>query len=65
MAATFWQVKYSLKLGKASFYRYPVGQNFSQNRSIWHGFQDTSIFMFCDFCEKFKMAAIFDSTKFF
>ena len=28
MAAILWQVKYSLKLRKASLHRYPVGQNF-------------------------------------
>ena len=47
-------MKYSLKLGKASFYRYPVDQTFCLNLSIWHGFRDTSIFVFCDFCEKFE-----------
>ena len=31
MATTFWQLKYSLKLGKASFHRYPVGQKFGRN----------------------------------
>ena len=34
MATTFWQVKYSLKLGKAGLHRYPVGQKFCRNRSI-------------------------------
>ena len=29
--AIFWQVKYLLKLGKASFHRYPVGQKFCRN----------------------------------
>ena len=50
----FWQVKYSLKLGKTSFHRYPVGQTFCRNRSILHGYRDKSIFVFCDFCETFK-----------
>ena len=62
MATIFGEVKYSLKLGKASLHRYPVGQKFCRNHSIWHDFRDTSIFVFCDFCEKFekfKMAAIF------
>ena len=27
----FWQVKYLLKLGKASLHRYPVGQKFCRN----------------------------------
>ena len=30
MAAIFWQVKYLLKLGKASSLRYPVGQKFAE-----------------------------------
>ena len=38
----FWQVKCSLKLGKARLHRYPVAQKFCQNCSIWHSFQDTS-----------------------
>ena len=29
----FWQVKYLLKLGKASLHRYPVGQKFCRNPS--------------------------------
>ena len=45
--------------------RSPIGKKFRQNRSISHGFQDISIFEFCDFCEKFKMAAIFGETKIF
>ena len=45
----FWQVKYSLKFGKARLHGYPVGQKFCRNRSIWHGFRDTNIFVFCDF----------------
>ena len=36
----FWRVKYSLRLGKASLIRYPVGQKFCQNRFISHGFRD-------------------------
>ena len=50
----FWQVKYSLKLGKATLHRHPMGQKFCQICSIWHGFWDTSIFVFCNFCEKFE-----------
>ena len=42
-------MKYSLKLGKASLHRYYVGQKVCQIRSIWHGFRDTSIFVFCNF----------------
>ena len=60
----FWQVKYSLKLGKTSLHRYPAGQKFCRSHSIY-GFRDTSIFVFCDFGEKFKMAAIFGGTKSF
>ena len=47
-------MKYLLKLGKASLHRYPVGQKFCQICSIWHGFQDTRIFVFCNFYEKFE-----------
>ena len=31
-----------------------MGQKFRRNRSISHGFRDTSIFVFCNFCEKFE-----------
>ena len=43
-----------LKIGMATLQRYPVGQKFRRNRSIQQGFQDISIFMFCNFCEKFE-----------
>ena len=33
---------------------YPVGQKFRRSRSILQGFRDISIFMFCNFCEKFE-----------
>ena len=33
---------------------YPVGQKFRRHRSILQGFRDISIFMFCNFCEKFE-----------
>ena len=51
----FWQVKYLLRLGKASHHRYPVAQKFCRNHSISHSFRDTSIFVFCNFCEKVKI----------
>ena len=35
-----------LKIGIATLQRYPVGQKFCRNRSISHGFQDISIFVF-------------------
>ena len=56
-----------LKIGMATLQRYPVGQKFRRNRSIWHGFRDISIFMFCNFSKirKFKMAAIFCEKFFF
>ena len=47
-------MKYSLKLRKASLHRYPVDQKFCRNHSISHGFRDTNIFVFCDFCKKFE-----------
>ena len=31
-----------------------VGQKFWRNRSMSHCFRDTSIFVFCNFCEKFE-----------
>ena len=31
-----------------------MGKKFRQNRSTSHGFQDTGIFVFCNFCEKFE-----------
>ena len=31
-----------------------MGQKFRWNRSLLHGFQDMSIFVFCNFCEKFE-----------
>ena len=34
--------------------RYPPGQKFRRNSSIWHGFRDISIFVFCNFCKKFE-----------
>ena len=43
-----------LKIGMATLQRYPVGQKFRRNRSILQGFRDISIFMFCNFCEKFE-----------
>ena len=33
---------------------YPVDQKFRRNRSILQGFRDISIFVFCNFCEKFE-----------
>ena len=56
----FSQVKYSLKLEKASLHRYPVGQKFCRKLSISHSFRDTSTFVLCDFCkkiQKFKMVS--------
>ena len=42
------------KIGMATLQRYPADQKFHQNRSIQQGFRDKSIFMFCNFCEKFE-----------
>ena len=41
-------------IGMATLQRYPVGQKFRRNHSILQGFRDISIFMFCNFCEKFE-----------
>ena len=45
---------FCLKIGMATLQIYPVGKKFRQNRSILQGFRDISIFMFCNFCEKFE-----------
>ena len=50
----FWRDKIFLKIGMATLEIYPVGQKFRRNRSILQGFRDISIFMFCNFCEKFE-----------
>ena len=50
----FWREIFFLKIGMATLQRYPVGQKFRRNRSIYYGFRDISIFMFCNFCEKFE-----------
>ena len=50
----FWRDKIFLKLGMATLQIYPVGQKFRRNRSILQGFRDITIFMFCNFCEKFE-----------
>ena len=54
MAAIFGETKFFLKIGMATLQIYPVGQKFRRNRSILQGFRDISIFMFCNFCEKFE-----------
>ena len=45
---------FCLKIGMATLQIYPVYQKFRRNRSILQGFRDISIFMFCNFCEKFE-----------
>ena len=54
MAAIFGETKFFFKIGKTTPQIYPVGQKFRRNRSILQGFRDISIFMFCNFCEKFE-----------
>ena len=54
MAAIFGEIKFFFKIGITTLQRYPVGQKFCRNRSIYYGFRDISIFMFCNFCEKFE-----------
>ena len=41
----FWKIVVTI------LQRYPTGQKFRRNHSILHGFQDTGIFVFCNFCE--------------
>ena len=68
MAAIFDDKFFFLKIGMATLQRYPVGQKFRRNRSISHGLQDVSIFVFCNFLQKilkFNLAAIFDERNFF
>ena len=52
MAAIFGERKFFFEIGVQS--SYPVGQKFRRNRSIYHGFRDISIFLFCNFCENFE-----------
>ena len=61
MAAIFGGTKSFLKIGSATQQSYSVGQKFNRNRSIWHSFRDTSIFVFAFLkkIRKFNMAAIF------
>ena len=54
MAAIFGKIRFLLKIGMATLQKYPAGQKFRRNRSILQGFRDISIFMFCNFCEKFE-----------
>ena len=54
MFCNFWRDKIFLKIGMATLHISPVGQKFRRNRSILQGFRDISIFMFCNFCEKFE-----------
>ena len=54
MAAIFGETKFFLKISMATLQRYPAGKKFHRNRSIYQGFRDISIFMFCNFCEKFE-----------
>ena len=42
------------KLGDYSQGIKTVGPKFRRNRSISHGFRETSLFVFCNFCEKFE-----------
>ena len=53
MTAIFGETKIS-KIGMTAPQRNPVAQKFHQNRSISHSFRDISIFVFCNFCEKFE-----------
>ena len=56
----FWQVKYLLKLGKASLHRYPVGQKFYQNPTrkflfyVENGFKKSFITYYCSICVPYE-----------
>ena len=56
MVAIFGETKIFLKIeisilhrGLTTLQRYPMDQKFRRNHSISHGFQDTGIFVFCNF----------------
>ena len=55
----FWQVKYLLKLGKASLYRYPIGQKFCRNPTSKflfyeeNGFKKYS-YQYCSICVPYE-----------
>ena len=49
-----WRDNFFLKIGIAILQRYLVGQKFHRNCTILHGFRHISIFVFCNFCEKFE-----------
>ena len=51
----FLRDKFFLKIGMATLQRYPVGQKFRRNRSIWQGFRDISIFCFAIFAKNSKI----------
>ena len=53
MAAIF-NDNFFLKIGLITEHRCSEGQKFRRNRSISYGFQNTGIFMFCNFCKKFE-----------
>ena len=63
MASIFWQVKYSLKLGKASLHRYPVDQKFSEIAVSDMVFEIQAFLCFVIFLK--NLAAIFGGTKYF
>ena len=62
MAAIFGRRKI-LRIEQRILHIYSVSQKFSRNRSILHGLGDTSHFKCYHFCQKFKMAAIFEKRK--
>ena len=64
MAAILGETNMFWKLGWL-LCSHPVVKKFCQNRSIYHSFQDISIFVFFNFCKKFKMAAILGEKFFF
>ena len=59
----FWKEEKFLKIEQSILDIYPVVRKFHRNRSISHGLGDTSNFKFYHFCQKFKMAGIFEKRK--
>ena len=65
MATIFGKRKNLWELSRVSCIYTLQAKKFRWNRSISHGLGDTSNFKFYQFCQKFKMAAIFGKRKIF
>ena len=61
MATSFGETNIFLTIGLTTQQRYPMGQTFRRNRSISHSFQETSIFVFCNFCIQGRSQGWYDN----